>query len=42
MARLSPGDAAPDFDLVDQGGKPFRLSKSLKGTKAPHLVYFYP
>lgn len=39
---LKPGDKAPDFTLLDQNGEPFKLSKSLKSTKAPHLVYFYP
>ncbi len=39
---LKPGDKAPDFTLLDQHGQPFTLSKSLKQTKAPHLVYFYP
>jgi peroxiredoxin Q/BCP len=39
---LNPGDKAPDFTLLDQGGEPFSLSKSLKQRKAPHLVYFYP
>lgn len=42
MSRLSPGDKAPDFKLVDQNGKPLRLAESLKSRKAPHLVYFYP
>jgi peroxiredoxin Q/BCP len=39
---LKPGDKAPDFTLVDQHGEPFKLSKSIKGTKAAHLIYFYP
>jgi len=39
---LKPRDQAPDFTLLDQHGQPFTLSKSLKQTKAPHLVYFYP
>jgi peroxiredoxin Q/BCP len=39
---LKPGDKAPDFTLVDQHGEPFSLSKSLKQTKAWHLIYFYP
>jgi peroxiredoxin len=42
MARLAPGDKAPDFELLDQSGKPFRLADSLKRGKGPHLVYFYP
>ena len=42
MARLAPGDAAPDFKLRDQGGKPFELSASLKKRKSTHLIYFYP
>jgi hypothetical protein len=42
MPRLSPGDAAPDFTLVDQAGGKFGLKASLKSRKAPHLVYFYP
>jgi peroxiredoxin Q/BCP len=39
---LKTGDKAPDFTLLDQNGEPFALSKSLKATKAPHLIYFYP
>jgi thioredoxin-dependent peroxiredoxin len=39
---LGPGDKAPDFTLPDQNGAPFSLSKSLKATKARHLIYFYP
>jgi peroxiredoxin Q/BCP len=42
MSRLTPGDKAPDFKLLDQSGKPFRLADSLKTRKGPHLVYFYP
>jgi len=39
MARLSPGDRAPAFTLVDQHGKKVRLS-DYKGRKV--IVYFYP
>ena len=39
MARLQPGDPAPDFELPDQSGKPVSLS-SYRGRKV--LVYFYP
>src|SRR5215216_6145178 len=39
---LQPGDKAPDFTLLDQQGKPFTLSKSLKQRKVWHLIYFYP
>ena len=39
---LKPGDKAPDFTLLDQHGEPFSLSKSLKGKKVWHLIYFYP
>ena len=39
---LKPGDKAPDFTLLDQRGESFSLSKSLKATKARHLVFFYP
>jgi len=39
---LKPGDKAPDFELFDQHGEPFSLSKSLKARKARHLIYFYP
>lgn len=39
---LKPGDKAPDFTLLDQHGQPFSLKKSLKETKAQHLIYFYP
>jgi peroxiredoxin Q/BCP len=36
---LTPGDAAPDFSLLDQSETPVRLS-DFKGRKV--LVYFYP
>lgn len=36
---LEPGDKAPDFTLLDQGGSGVKLS-SFKGQKV--LVYFYP
>jgi peroxiredoxin Q/BCP len=39
MPKLEPGDAAPDFSLVDQNGDPVKL-KSLRGEKV--VVYFYP
>lgn len=42
MAQLSPGDPAPDFELLDQGGESFHLADSLKHRQSPHLVYFYP
>ncbi|MEX1908356.1 thioredoxin-dependent thiol peroxidase [Janibacter sp. Y6] len=38
-ARLSPGDAAPDFTLTDDRGKQVTLS-DLRGRKV--IVYFYP
>ena len=36
---LAPGDAAPDFDLLDQHGEHVTL-QGLRGRKV--LVYFYP
>jgi len=39
MAKLVPGDPAPDFQLQDQQGNPVRLA-DLAGRKV--LVYFYP
>ena len=36
---LAPGDAAPDFELPAQDGKPVRLS-DLKGQTV--VLYFYP
>jgi peroxiredoxin len=39
---LKPGDKAPEFTLLDQHGEPFKLSKSIRRTKAAHLIYFYP
>src|SRR4051795_6977366 len=42
MPPLKPGDKAPDFTLLDQRGESLSLSKSLKQSKAWHLVYFYP
>jgi thioredoxin-dependent peroxiredoxin len=42
MSRLSPGEQAPDFSLLDQNGKVFGLAESLKATKSMHVIYFYP
>jgi peroxiredoxin len=42
MGRLKAGDKAPDFKLVDQGGKSFHLAGSLKRRQSMHLLYFYP
>lgn len=39
MARLNPGDPAPDFELEDQEGKKVRLT-NFRGQKL--LLYFYP
>jgi peroxiredoxin Q/BCP len=39
MARLSPGDTAPDFRLPDADGKEVSLH-DLRGSKV--IVYFYP
>jgi peroxiredoxin Q/BCP len=39
MARLQPGDTAPDFTLDDADGKPVSLS-DFRGRKT--VVYFYP
>ncbi|MDQ3627697.1 MAG: thioredoxin-dependent thiol peroxidase [Actinomycetota bacterium] len=39
VARLSPGDVAPDFTLSDHTGRPVSLSQ-LRGGKV--IVYFYP
>jgi peroxiredoxin Q/BCP len=39
VAKLQPGDAAPQFSLPDQDGKTVALS-DFKGQKV--LVYFYP
>jgi peroxiredoxin Q/BCP len=39
MAKLQPGEAAPDFNLPDQQGKPVKLS-AFRGRRV--LVYFYP
>src|SRR5215208_8070381 len=38
-ARLSPGDPAPDFTLLDADGKPVSLAEH-RGRKV--IVYFYP
>ncbi len=39
MTRLSPGDTAPDFTLVDDAGAEVSLS-DFRGRKV--IVYFYP
>ena len=39
MAKLKPGDRAPDFELKDQTGKTVRLS-DFQGRRL--LLYFYP
>lgn len=39
MAKLNPGDQAPEFTLADQEGSTVKLS-DFKGQKL--LVYFYP
>ena len=39
MARLSPGDTAPDFTLPDADGKDIAL-RDFRGRKV--VVYFYP
>ena len=39
MARLSPGDTAPDFNLPDADGKDIAL-RDFRGRKV--VVYFYP
>jgi peroxiredoxin Q/BCP len=39
MAKLNPGDAAPEFKLPDQHGNPVSLA-DLRGSKV--LLYFYP
>jgi peroxiredoxin Q/BCP len=39
MARLAPGDTAPDFTLPDADGKEVSLG-DLRGSKV--VVYFYP
>ena len=39
MARLEPGDPAPDFTLDDADGKPVSL-EDFRGRKV--VVYFYP
>ena len=39
MAKLKPGDRAPDFELKDQNGKTVRLS-DFQGRRL--LLYFYP
>jgi thioredoxin-dependent peroxiredoxin len=39
MAKLTPGQAAPDFQLPDQQGKIVKLS-DFRGRKL--LLYFYP
>jgi peroxiredoxin Q/BCP len=38
-SRLSPGDAAPDFELPTDDGRTIRLA-DMRGSKV--IVYFYP
>jgi thioredoxin-dependent peroxiredoxin len=38
-AVIEPGELAPDFELLDQDGRPVRLS-ALRGR--PVVLYFYP
>ncbi|MEM3851746.1 MAG: peroxiredoxin [Methanomassiliicoccales archaeon] len=40
MAELEVGQRAPDFELLDQEGKSFRLSEELR--HSPVILYFYP
>jgi len=37
--ELAPGDPAPEIELADEAGRPFRLS-DLRGRKV--VLYFYP
>ncbi|MGE5645778.1 MAG: thioredoxin-dependent thiol peroxidase [Acidobacteriota bacterium] len=39
MTELKPGDPAPDVDLLDERGEPFRLA-DLRGKRV--VLYFYP
>lgn len=39
MAELKPGDPAPDVELLDERGEPFRLA-DLRGKRV--VLYFYP
>lgn len=39
MAQLTAGDAAPDFDLLDDQGERV-TSDSLRGTRT--VLYFFP
>lgn len=39
MSQPTKGDKAPDFEIADHDGNPFRLS-ALRGT--PVVLFFYP
>jgi len=39
MKKLDAGDKAPDFNLINQNGKPVKLT-DFRGKKL--LLYFYP
>lgn len=42
LPRLSQGDTAPDFTLVDADGSVFSLADAIARAKAGVVVYFYP
>src|SRR5881275_1464092 len=40
VATLKPGEVAPDFELADQYGVPYRLTTLL--AEGPVVLFFYP
>jgi thioredoxin-dependent peroxiredoxin len=42
MAHVQDGDKAPDFELPTESGETLKLSRLIKASGKPVVVYFYP